>query len=459
MSIAGLTQYHNIFFIGIGGISMSGLSEILNQNGKTVTGSDRESSPITRHLEQLGISVFYGHSADHISSDLDLIVYTAAIKPDNVEYARAVELQIPLMNRATLLGLIMDSYPHSISVAGTHGKTTTTSMLSYVLLEANLDPTISVGGMLKAINGNFRIGQSPYFITEACEYTNSFHHFFPLVNLVLNIEADHLDFFKNLSEIRQSFKHYIGNTAPNGLLIINQAIPDLDYFLADVPCSYVTFGASPDATYSYANPQYDVYGNASYDLYYQAQFIDTIPLQVGGEHNINNSLAVIAASRCFEIDFNTIKQGLSRFTGANRRFEHKGSYQGATIIDDYAHHPTEISATLKAASRIQHRQLWVVFQPHTYTRTKAFFNDFVDALKGIDHLILTDIYAAREKDPGDIHSQMIVDCLGKFNQDIVYIDKFSDICDYLKRNLKENDLLITMGAGNVYLIGESLLSP
>jgi len=452
-----LTMYKHVFFIGIGGISMSGLAEVLNQDGKQVAGSDQDISTITKHLETLGIRIFEGHKGDHITTNYDLVVYTAAIKENNCEFMEAKRLGIQMMDRATLLGHIMSGYPKSIGVAGTHGKTTTTSMLSHIMLEGNLDPTISVGGILKGINGNFKVGQSDYFITEACEYTNSYHKFFPTINIILNIEEDHMDFFKDIEEIRKSFAKYMGNTSEDGLLIVNDSIDELNELTKDLTCTIVTVGKKKTSTYSYANESFDDSGLGSFDLLYNGEFLTRIHLNVTGYHNIENALASIAAGLFMTISLSVIQKGILNFGGADRRFEYKGSINDVRIIDDYAHHPTEIFKTLEAITKIEHNELWVVFQPHTYTRTKALFNDFIQALKDIDHLILTDIYAAREKDPGDINSQMLVEILSKLGTDVVYIDDFEKIKAHLLKNFLPKDMLITMGAGNVNLIGEMLL--
>lgn len=451
-----LEQYKHVFFIGIGGISMSGIAEVLRTSGKQISGSDQSDSDITRHLESLGMTVHIGHSKENITDDFDLVVYTAAIKEDNVEYQRAVELGIKMMDRATILGLIMNTYNTSIGVAGTHGKTTTTSMLSYIMMEADLDPTISVGAILKGINGNFRIGGSDYFITEACEYSNSYHKFFPNINIILNIEEDHMDFFKDLEEIRQSFKTYIKNTKDNGILIINDSIPNIEELTQGINCQIVTVGSLSSSNYSYKNPSYNEKGLASFDLIHNGNLVERITLNVTGEHNIQNALATIAAASFMNVPMDAVKKGLITFGGADRRFEYIGTVNDVTIIDDYAHHPTEILKTIEAAKHIHHNDLWVVFQPHTYTRTLAFYDEFVSALSLIDHLIVTDIYAARELDPGNINSKMLVESLSNLGKDIVYIDDFAEICDYVTKHCLPNDMLITMGAGTVTNISKML---
>ncbi len=436
---------------------MSGLAEVLNQNGKEVSGSDQNMTSITRHLETLGIKVYEGHNKDHIGDHIDLVVYTAAVKEDNVEYQEAIRRGIDMMDRASLLGHIMDSYGISIGVAGTHGKTTTTSMLSHIMLEGHLDPTISVGGILKGIGGNFRIGKSDYFITEACEYTNSYHKFFPNISIILNIEEDHMDFFKDIEEIEDSFATYIHNTKAGGSVIINDSIQHIDLLTKNLDVHVIKVGKNPESYYSYRNETFDESGFASFDLVTNGEFTRRFQLKVTGYHNIENALATIAAGRIMGVSFDDIQKGLLAFGGADRRFEYKGSFNGASVIDDYAHHPTEIMKTLEAASKIDHRHLWVVFQPHTYSRTKALYDDFVVALSVCDHLIITDIYAAREKDPGDIHSAMLVESLGNSVKEIVYIDDFEKIVDFLSQKLMPKDMLITMGAGTVTNIGPMLL--
>jgi UDP-N-acetylmuramate--alanine ligase len=452
-----LESYQHVFFIGIGGISMSGLAEVLHNRGLTISGSDQTASEITEHLEELGIKVYIGHDQAHIRPGIDLVVYTAAIKNDNPELVKAKHQGIDLMERATLLGYIMADYTQSIAVAGTHGKTTTTSMLAHILMAGDLDPTISVGAILKGINGNFKIGHSDYFITEACEYNNSFHKFFPKIGIVLNIEEDHLDFFEDLAAIRTSFQRFIQNIHPDGYLIINDSIENIHRLTENTSCQIITVGSSPSSTYSYTNVSYDKMGHSTFDVYENGNYLDTIHLHVTGSHNIENALASIATARCFNLSLEQIKRGLLEFSGANRRFEYIGTYNGITIIDDYAHHPTEIRKTIEAARNIDLNRLYIVFQPHTYSRTKALYKDFVEALKLADGLIITDIYAAREKDPGDIHASMLVESLSNFDLDIVYIDDFDEICDFIKKNCVPNDMLITMGAGNVNMIGPMLL--
>lgn len=447
-----------VHFIGIGGISMSGFAELLHTMGFRISGSDAKASKITKHLESLGINIIYGQSSSNITEQLDLIVYTAAIHEDNPEFIAAKNSGIPMLDRAQMVGQIMKNYESAIAVAGTHGKTTTTSMISHILLAADLDPTISVGGILKAIEGNIRVGKSSNFITEACEYTNSFLQFNPTISIILNIEAEHLDFFKNLDHVRSSFREFAGRLPKNGLLIINGEIDNYQEIVTDLDCRVVTYGIGlSTCNFSAEHITYDAFGLGEFDLYHNGSFLDHIKLSVVGAHNISNALSAIALGFELKISLDVIKKGLASFTGTERRFEYKGKTGGVTIVDDYAHHPTEIEATLKAAEKYPHQNLWCVFQPHTYSRTRAFLGDFAHALSGADKIVLTDIYAARETDPGDISSLDLKAQLELLGKEVYYFPDFDDIENFLLQNCANGDLLITMGAGDVVSIGETLL--
>lgn len=452
------TKPIHIHFIGIGGISMSGFAELLHSYGFTISGSDMQQSKITKHLQSLGIHIIYGQSDSNITKDIDLIVYTAAISSDNPEFIAAKASGIPMMDRAEMVGQVMKNYKNAINVAGTHGKTTTTSMLSHIFLSGNLDPTISIGGILDAINGNIRVGKSNNFITEACEYTNSFLKFYPTAGIILNIEADHMDFFKDLDDIRHSFHEFAMRIPKDGLLVLNSDITDYTEFIENLQCNIVIYGLnSSKFDYNAQNISYDSLSRGRYDLYKKETFVGEIQLNVVGEHNISNSLSAIACSMELGIPFETVKEGLFAFTGTERRFQKKGEFNGVTVIDDYAHHPTEIEATLKSAKNYPHKDLWVIFQPHTYTRTKAFLSDFAGALSHADKIILADIYAAREKDPGDVSSLDIVKHLKELGSDVYYFPTFEEIETFVKENCTNGDMLITMGAGDVVLIGEHLI--
>ncbi len=447
----------HIHFIGIGGISMSGLAAILLDRGFFVSGSDRSESPLTQWLEKAGARIFYGQRASNIGSDTDLVVYTAAIHPGNPEYAAAVSQNLPMLTRAELLGQLMTNYRLPIAVAGTHGKTTTTSMAAHILLAADTDPTISVGGILPAIHGNIRVGGGDVFLTEACEYTNSFLDFFPKISMILNIDADHLDFFKDLSDIRRSFRRFAERLPKDGILIINRAIPNVWEITQGLPCSVIYYADTAGDGYYAENIRYDESACGSFDLKKDGRLIGHFTLKVPGSHNVSNAVAALALGDVLHIPAETLERALCAFTGTNRRFQYKGSVGGVTIIDDYAHHPTEITATLQTAQKCAHRSLWCVFQPHTYTRTKALMDDFAKALSLADKVVLADIYAARETDRLGISSETLKEKIAALGTEVYYFPSFDEIENFLLQKCVHGDLLITMGAGDVVNIAEKLL--
>ena len=449
----------HVYFIGIGGISMSGLAAILLDRGFSVSGSDRSESDLTRWLTDSGAKIFYGQRASNIEDSVDLVVYTAAIHPDNPEFAEAAARNIPMMTRAELLGQLMTNYQLPIAVSGTHGKTTTTSMISHILLSADADPTISVGGILPAIHGNIRVGSDRIFVTEACEYTNSFLDFFPKISIILNIDADHLDFFKDLDDIRHSFRLFAEKLPSDGILIINKAIPNVEAITEGLTCRivYYDMDASSNAEYYVTNLTYDAFACGSFDLMHNGEFLGHFVLHVPGQHNVDNAIASLALADLIGLPVAAMQEGLQQFGGTNRRFQHKGEIGGVTIIDDYAHHPTEIRATLQAAQKCRHNTLWCVFQPHTYTRTKALMDDFASALSLADKVVLADIYAARETDNLGISSRTLQEKLLQLGCDASYFPSFDEIETFLLENCVQGDLLITMGAGDIVKVGEKLL--
>ena len=447
----------HVHFIGIGGISMSGLAEILLEEGFTISGSDAKQSALTDSLAKKGATIYIGQKASNLSIRPALVVYTAAIREDNEEFKAAVDAGIPMLSRAELLGQIMDNYEKSIAVAGTHGKTTTTSMISQILLVAKADPTISVGGILEAIGGNIRVGGSEVFITEACEYTNSFLHFHPKYSIITSVEAEHLDFFKDIDDIRRSFHEFAGNTAHDGVLIINGQIATLDQITNNLSCSVTTYGLCENDDFYAKNITYNDHACGTYTLMHKTEDLGTVSLSVPGKHNVSNSLAAIALCLNLGLPLDVIKKGLLQFGGTKRRFEYKGTKNGITVIDDYAHHPTEVAATLTAARKYPHGRIICVFQPHTYSRTKAFLSDFARVLSMADIVVLADIYAAREKNTIGISSKDLLAELRKNGQESYYFPSFDEIEKFLSEKCINNDLLITMGAGDVYLIGEHLL--
>ena len=447
----------SVYFVGIGGISMSGLAEILADAGFSVSGSDQSRSALTEGLESKGIKVFYGQKYENITNDLDCVVFTSAVHPDNPEYIAAHEKGLPCLTRAELLGQLMLNYPVPIAVSGTHGKTTTTSMISEILLKAGADPTLSIGGILKTIGGNIRVGRSDYFVTEACEYTNSFLSLFPKIGIILNIEEDHLDFFKDLADIRRSFRRFAELLPQDGCLIINSSIENLRELTEGLRCRVLTFGMDSSADYYPSDISYDSQGHPSFTLHSPGGVVRSFSLQVPGEHNILNAEAAILLADLLSVDSEVTARALHGFSGTDRRFEYKGTVNGVTVVDDYAHHPTEITATLRAAANYPHKTLWCVFQPHTYTRTKAFLKDFAKALSLADRVVLADVYAARETDTLGISSRDLQQEIRALGKECFYFPSFEEIENFLLENCIKGDLLITMGAGDVLKIGENLL--
>ena len=452
----------HVYFMGIGGISMSGLAHILIEKGFKVSGSDSKESPMTKTLSDLGVNVMYGQCAQNIAdaSPIDVVVHTAAIHPDNPEFIAAKEANIPILTRAELLGQIMKEYKIPIAISGTHGKTTTTSMLSKILLEADTDPTLSIGGVFSDIGGNIRVGRSDYFVTEACEYTNSFLSFFPKISVISNIDADHLDFFKDLDDIRNSFTKFAHLLPDDGTLVINGDIDNISTITAGLKCEIITYGSKEEFDYYPSDINYDEHGNPSFKAHMPGGKVLDVKLAVPGLHNVYNALASLAVSNMLGIDADVAAKALSLFGGTSRRFEHKGEVHGVTIIDDYAHHPTEIKATLTAAQNYPHNKIWCVFQPHTYTRTKALLDEFAEALSLADKVVLVDIYAARETDTLGISSRTLCDKIVELGHECTYFptfDGFSEVEKFLLQNCTKEDLLITMGAGDVVKIGNELL--
>ena len=458
-SLDTISYDKEIFFIGIGGISMSALAVILKNDGYSVRGSDFKESAATLDLEAKGIPVAIGHRAENVDG-AGLVVYTAAIKSDNPELVRARALGIPAIERATLLGALMKRYKNPIAVSGTHGKTTTTSMLSHILLSAGLDPTILVGGALPVIGGNMRDGGNDYMVMEACEYCASFLKFFPLYAIILNIEEDHLDFFKDLDDIVRCFADFVAILPPEGGIIANFDDPEVICAVRDAKCSVHSYAIeNKDALWRAEDILFDENGYASFRVLWKGEEQMTVKLNVPGMHNVSNALSVIACAHLLGIGTDAICDGLLSFGGTNRRFELKGTMSGVRIIDDYAHHPTEVRTTLASARRAASGgKVWCIFQPHTYTRAYKLKDEFAKSFADCDHVIVSDIYAAREKDTGLIHALDLAEAIDAESHNASYIKGFDAICSYLRENAKDGDLILTMGAGDVYQIGEMLLN-
>lgn len=445
-------KFNHIYFIGIGGISMSALAEIMLHEKTKVSGSDKNNSKIIEKLQAVGATVHLDHDSENITSDIDLIVYTSAISEDNPELLRAKELKIPTMDRAEFLGNVMKNYKHSICVSGTHGKTTTTGMLSSILIETNFQPTIFLGGEMDSLGGNLLHGSNQLLLTEACEYKRNFLKFNPTLGLVLNIEEDHLDYYKDIKDIENAFVEFGRKLPADGHLIVNEENKDL---FNNLECKLLTFGLN-NADYYADNIKLSP--NPTYTLMHKGEKITEVNLKVYGEHNILNSLAAFAVCSTLKIEPETIVKGLSNFKGTHRRYEHKGSVNQVSIIDDYAHHPSEMKATLNTARSCSDGRIITVFQPHTYTRTKKLLEGFAEALSLSDEVILLDIYAAREENTGEIHSKDILDKMKKdYSKEAIYAESFSKAVAMAKSIAKKGDTIITMGAGNVDEIANILV--
>ncbi len=457
-NIDSIKKYKNIYMIGIGGVSMSGIAAILKNWGFNVSGSDQSDSENVQALIEKGIPVTIGHSVVDIAKS-DVIVYSAAVKDDDPEMLEAKRLNIPTIERADFLGELTRCYQDTICISGTHGKTTTTSMISLCFLEALQDPSIQVGAYLKPINGNYKVGNSEHFIIEACEYVESFLKFSPKAEIILNIDNDHLDYFKTFENIKNAFIKYVKLLPDNGILILNADDTnclDLAQFTSVSP---ITYGIqNTNADFHASNIVFNDDGFAEFDVYYKNKFFDTIKLSIPGTHNILNSLACIALCTAYGIKKDAIKSALLKFTGAHRRFEFKGKiHNNIRVYDDYGHHPTEIVAIAKSLSHKKYNESWVVFQPHTYSRTKNLLNDFAKALLNFDHVIVLDIYAAREKNTYNISSKDLVNKLISIGKEAKYIPDFKECVSYIKNNIQENDIVMTLGAGTVTDIGPMLV--
>lgn len=451
-------DYKHVHFIGIGGISMSGLAEILLIEGYKVSGTDNTDSSIVNRLRKLGAKIFIGHNKDNIL-DADLIIYTDAISKDNEELIAAINSGAPVVDRASFLGALMKNYKNSIAISGTHGKTTTTSMVATIMNHGKLNPTILIGGELDDIGGNVKIGTEEYILTEACEYRANILKYFPTMAIILNMDEDHLDYFKSMDHIVDTFIGYVKNLDDKSNLIINADDPYADKVKNESKANIISFGLEKACDYRAENIRYDSEGFPSYSLNIRNSEIHEIKLSVMGIHNIYNSLAAIATTHTLGLPMDVISEFITYYNGVHRRLEFKGYINNTTrVVDDYAHHPTEIRATLSALKKSTKGKIYCVFQPHTFTRTKILLDSFAKSFEGANKIIIADIYAARELDNGEIHSKELANRIKENGEDSIYISSFEEIEKYLVENAKDNDIIVTMGAGNVYKIGDSILS-
>lgn len=463
-SLKSLKDINKIHMIGIGGISMSAIALALKKYGYIVTGSDKSEGDMIQILKDNNIPVYIGSNAELVK-DADIVVYTSAINQHDPEFVRAKSLGIPTYERAKFLGLLLECYDTPICICGTHGKTTTTSMVSAIFIDAGLDPNIQVGSKFKKLNDlNYRIGESEYYILESCEYVDSFLNFPHQTATVLNIEEDHLDYFSGIDEIKESFKKFILMLPKNGILVINyddlncmEILNEVRDELEKRNVKIYTFSLSePDATVYARNVSCNIKGFYSFELVYKDtsyEFYLTVP----GIHNVYDALAAITTSLAHGISFESMEKSLNEFCGAKRRFEYKKNLgKNILVYDDYAHHPTEIKATLAAAKQKEHNRIIAIFQPHTYSRTKELLNDFATSFSDADIVIIPDIYAAREIDDGSVSSKDVVDLLIKNKVDAHYIPTFDKIAKYVKEIVQENDIVLTIGAGDITHLSDIL---
>ena len=439
------------YLIGIGGVSMSSLAEVLLGMGINVCGSDSNRSGNVRSLEAKGIHIEIGHRAENIPEDIDFVVRTAAVRDENPEIRRARELNIPVFERTEAWGAISRDYSNAVCISGTHGKTTTTSMCTHILMAADRDPTVMIGGTLPLLNAGHRVGHGNVIVMEACEYYNSFLSFHPTVAVILNIEADHLDFFKDLYDVEKSFRAFASRVPDDGFVVANYDDLNTMQTLMDLKRKIITFGLDPRADVHAENIEYHG-ANSHFVICYKGKRFTDVTLNVPGEHNVKNALAATAAAICLGIRPNAVKYGLAGFNGAGRRFEFKGKFNGADVYDDYAHHPGELKCLLDTVETLNYKRTVLVFQPHTYSRTAALFQDFVNQLKRPDVVLLAEIFAAREQNTIGISSASLAEQI----EGAAFYPTFDELEKALREIAEPGDIILTVGAGDVYKIGEHL---
>ena len=449
-------EYNNIHLIGIGGASMYAIAAMLKNEGKIITGSDLALTDNVKYLQDLGINIVIGHDIELVKNS-DLIIYSAAISNDDEELKYAIDNNIEIIDRAAFLGYYTKSYENLICISGTHGKSTTTSMIASIFLEANLNPTIHIGAHLDKINANYYIGNKKYFILEACEYKDSFLQFHPNSEVILNIDDDHLDYFKSMDNVKKSFYNYVLLLPNEGCLVINADDPNTKE-LQTLIKNTLTYGINDtNASLTAKNIEFSALGFPTFDVYYNNEFWEKITLNVLGKHNVYNALAAIGIAINYKIDKYAVKKALKEFKGVGRRFEYLGDYKGAHIFDDFAHHPTEINSTYLSAKSINHNKTWAVFQSHTYSRTYEHLQAFAKILAKFDNIIVCDIYPAREKNVWNVKEDDLVELIKKENKNVIHIPTYQQIADYLKEHIENNDLILTIGAGPINNVAKILL--
>ena len=448
-------QGKRVHMIGIGGSSMSGLAEMLLKEGYIVTGSDNANSHAVERLRNMGITVHVGHAAENVHGAA-LLIFSAAISPENPERQEAKRQGIPEMERSTLLGQLMRGHKNAVCVCGAHGKTTTSSMIAETLLECGLDPTVHIGGRLDALGGGSRIGKKDVFVAEACEFHGSFLEMHPTVAVVLNIDADHLDWYGTIEHIEEAFGQFLSLLPPHGIALGWGEDYRIRRLFKGLSCETRTFGMEKTNDYYPENLIYNDTGCPRYDAMFRGEKIARVELRVAGSFNVTNSLAALAAAHVVGVAPEKAAESLSRFAGVHRRFELTGIIDGVKMYHDYGHNPAEMKAALSVAKQQRPKRLWAVMQPHTYSRVKSLFDDYLTCTQAADFTLVTDIYAAREKDPGDIKAEMVVEGMRAHGVDAVHTPTFDDTEKYLRAHWQPGDLVLTMGCGNINLLNEQM---
>lgn len=446
-----LEKCRSVFFIGVGGVNMSSLALITKTRGFSVGGSDRTRTEVTERLSREGIEVFYSHEALHVDT-YDAVVYTVAISPDNPEYVRAKERGIPLISRSDYLGYLMTGYQNRIGISGMHGKSTTTSMCAQIFMSAMEDPTVLSGAAMRSMGGAYRIGGEKHFIFEACEYMDSFLDFYPSIAVILNVEMDHVDYFKSMAHIHRSYRAFAEKTGPDGVAVVNGDDANVKEAMDGFGGRVIRFSKDDPRAEFYAAKIGEDHGCPCFDIFAFGHFFCRAELHVTGKHNVYNALAAAAAAYLCGIDGDRVARGLAEFRGAQRRMEYKGRFAGAEVYDDYGHHPTEVKTTLEGAAAMGYRRTYCVFQSHTYSRTIGLFDEFCAAFGAVDEAIIADIYAAREVDTGEVSGKKLAQALPNGR----YVGDFDAIVAYLGETLRAGDLLVVMGAGDIYKIFEKM---
>ena len=448
-------QGKHVHMIGIGGSSMSGLAEMLLKEGYHLTGSDNANSHAVERLRNMGITVHVGHHKDNVQG-ADLLIFSAAISPENPERMEAQRLSIPQMERSTLLGQLMQGHDNAVCICGAHGKTTTSSMIAETLLECGLDPTVHIGGRLDALGGGSRIGKKDVFVAEACEFHGSFLEMRPTLAVVLNIDADHLDYYRDIEHIEEAFGEFLSLLPDDGLALGWGEDERIMRLFSRLHCAYRTFGLSSANDYYAENLTYNDTGCPLYDVMYHGEKLCRIEMKVAGSFNVINSLAAFASAHSLGVNAKEAAAALANFAGVHRRFEFTGLIDGVKMYHDYGHNPTEMRAALSVAKQQRPRHLWAVMQPHTYSRVKGLFQDYLTCTEIADYTLVTDIFAAREKDPGDIKAEMVVEGMKAHGVNAVHTPSFDDTEKYLREHWQEGDLVLTMGCGNINLLNEQM---